>query len=170
MFRIAITGPESSGKSSLSIALAQALKCSYLPEYARFYLQEKQGNYSLHDLNQIIDRQVQWIAAAMSKPTATFLVADTDFLVLDIWEEVRFSSCSTALNSAKKQYPFDLILLCYPDLPWEDDPLRESNGQLDWLFDKYLLKVQASGVPFAVIQGKDRLQQALKMVHKKKDR
>ncbi|MFT5921416.1 MAG: nicotinamide riboside kinase [Flavobacteriales bacterium] len=170
MLKIGITGPESSGKSTLSMELSQALNCSYLPEFARFYLQEQQAEYTLEDLNTIIEGQIEWIKTSLSHSKASYLICDTEFLVLDVWEEVRFGSCSLALYGAKKQRPFDLILLCFPDIPWEEDPLRESNGELDWLFEKYLEKTKASGTQFVVIKGNHRLEQALEFVHKKKDR
>ncbi|MFT4682990.1 MAG: nicotinamide riboside kinase [Flavobacteriales bacterium] len=170
MLKIGITGPESSGKSTLSMELSQALNCSYLPEFARFYLQEQQAEYTLEDLNTIIEGQIEWIKTSLSHSKASYLICDTEFLVLDVWEEVRFGSCSLALYGAKKQLPFDLILLCFPDIPWEEDPLRESNGELDWLFEKYLEKTKASGTQFVVIKGNHRLEQALEFVHKKKDR
>lgn len=170
MLKIGITGPESSGKSTLSMELSQALNCSYLPEYARFYLQEQQVEYTLEDLNTIIDGQINWIKTSLSNSKAPYLIADTEYLVLEVWEEVRFDSCSLKLHRAKKQFSFDLIILCFPDIPWEEDPLRESNGKLDWLFAKYLEKTKTSGTPFVIIKGNNRLAQALEFVHKKKDR
>ena len=170
MMRIAITGPESSGKSTLSIALAKALGCAYLPEFARFYLQEKDATYKQADLNTIIEEQINWIREATADSNQDHVIADTDFFVLEIWEEVKFKSCSLALHQAKQSYSFDLILLCYPDIPWEADPLRESQGMLEPLYLRYLEKVENSQVPFGVIRGTNRLQQALEIIANKKGR
>ena len=45
MLRIAITGPESSGKTTLAIALAKHLKSKWVPEFAREYLEISNGKY-----------------------------------------------------------------------------------------------------------------------------
>lgn len=165
--QIAITGPENSGKSALSVALAKSLSCSYTPEYARFYLQEHSWSNTREELNKVIQGQIDWMHEAASTPQK-HQVFDTDLFVLEVWEEVRFHSCSLAVQKAKHQLELDLILICHPDLPWEDDPLRESKDELHLLYTMYVDRVKASGIPFGEIKGSHRLDQALRYIQQKR--
>jgi len=61
-----------------------------------------------------------------------------------------------------------LILLCAPDLPWQQDPLRE-HPELEMrqqFFDVYQQLAQASGFPWALISGDtaERLSTAIQEV------
>lgn len=165
--RIAVTGPENSGKSALSVALSEVLECSYTPEFARFDLQENTPDYTLEDFNRIVDGQIEWMREA-TQSTGANCVFDTDLFVLEIWEEVRFSSCSLLVHQTKQELEVDLILVCSPDLPWEEDPLRESKEELELLFEMYLQRAKSSGVAFGVIEGPQRLEQAWKFVQQKR--
>jgi hypothetical protein len=46
----------------------------------------------------------------------------------------------------------DVYLLCYPDLPWEPDPVRENPTIREYLFDWYEREVQALGVPYYIVR------------------
>ncbi|MCB0706487.1 MAG: ATP-binding protein, partial [Saprospiraceae bacterium] len=48
--RILITGPESSGKTTLARSLAEAQDEPWVPEYAREYLEKYGPDYTLNDL------------------------------------------------------------------------------------------------------------------------
>ena len=51
MIRIAITGPESSGKTTLCQALSEHFNIGYIPEFARAYLEKTEGEYNQSDLD-----------------------------------------------------------------------------------------------------------------------
>ncbi|MFT6355054.1 MAG: nicotinamide riboside kinase, partial [Cryomorphaceae bacterium] len=89
MIRIAITGPESSGKSDLAKALANHFDTVYALEFARDYLEENGSEYSFEDLNEICKGQIaqEEMALAAAKKICFF---DTDMLVLKIWSNYRF--------------------------------------------------------------------------------
>ena len=71
------------------------------------------------------------------KQNASLLIADTEFLVLKIWSEEKFKSCSYFIDNNFNKQKFDLYFLCKPDIPWIYDPLRESENQREELFKKY---------------------------------
>ena len=54
---ISIVGPESSGKTTLSVELAKQLGGAWLPEYARSYLSSSE--YTELDLEHITHEQIQ---------------------------------------------------------------------------------------------------------------
>jgi NadR type nicotinamide-nucleotide adenylyltransferase len=158
--RIAVTGPESSGKTTLSQQLAQALNAPCIPEYARDYLTELKRPYIFTDLVEIANGQVKnWQQFA---DTDT-LICDTEMLVLKVWSEFKFGKLDAYISEQLEQQEFDLYLLCTPDLPWEEDPLREHPEQRVELFAIYLTELKQRNLPFVVIEGQneERLQQAL---------
>ena len=53
MLKIALTGPESSGKTTLSELLAKHFETDFIPEFAREYLEQTNGRYEKTDLAKI---------------------------------------------------------------------------------------------------------------------
>lgn len=161
--KIAITGPESSGKTSLAIALAKELGVSYVPEFARFYLQEKGLDYTQKDLYDMAQEQIKWWQRAGND-----FVADTDLTVFRIWEEVKFQHPSNELGNLV--YDFDLYILCKPDIPWESDPLREDEHDREELFVRYEKELRNNHLSFTIVEGNptQRLQAALRFIQTEK--
>ena len=163
--KIAITGPESSGKTSLAISLANYLGVSYLPELARFALQASQGNYVHHDLLDFMRLQAEAYRRARYGDTA-YLIQDSDWNVFEVWECVRFGKVSPLLATLRSECPFDHYLLCAPDLPWAYDPLRENENDRDELFEHYHRLMHTHQLPYTIISGhgQERLHQALEAI------
>jgi len=57
--RIAITGPESTGKSTLAAQLARHYNALWVPEYARTHLELLNRPYTANDILLIARRQLQ---------------------------------------------------------------------------------------------------------------
>lgn len=150
--KIAIVGPESSGKSTLTIELAKRFRCTAVPEMARTYLQERGGLYSENDLKAIARLQVDAEEAAADEDSG-LLICDTSLLVIRIWSEVRFGRCTPEILIEEEERQYDLTLLTFPDLPWEPDPLREHAEGREGLFQLYYRALLRKSKPFAVITG-----------------
>ncbi|MDV7398455.1 ATP-binding protein, partial [Arthrospira platensis SPKY1] len=58
--RIALTGPESTGKTTLAKALAARFDTVWAPEYARTYLERLGRPYQYGDLEVIARGQREW--------------------------------------------------------------------------------------------------------------
>lgn len=165
--RIAITGPESSGKSALTRALAAHLDAPWCDEYARTYLQATHGHYTEEDLIEIARGQIALEEAALAR-AENHVVFDTDMLVLKIWALFRFGRVPLEIERAQSERPYDLRLLCTPDLPWAPDPFRESPDQAErnLLFSIYEKHLQDRMAPYAIISGtgEQRAQLAIEQV------
>lgn len=168
-FRIAITGPESTGKSTLSAQLAEALDCPWRPEAAREYLNDLGRPYEEADLMQIFRKQHQ-AENALLRPFPEFLILDTEETVLRIWSEEKYGRCDLRILQSLAENPPDLYLLTGIDLPWEPDPLREHPDPADRLrlWKAYQDAVIASGKPWRALEGspEQRLKAALEAVQK----
>lgn len=125
MKRVAITGPEGSGKSILAAGLSDVFSTSYASEYAREYLAMLNKPYSSSDLDIICAGQLRLEVSAISRATELCFF-DTDMLVMDVWSKFRFGNSSSYISRAYNDISYDAYLLCYPDLIWEADGMRES--------------------------------------------
>lgn len=163
--RIAITGPESSGKTTLARALAHQFKIRAVPEFARYHLTKYGPEYTAPDLLYFAEAQLA-LERRYSARYPQLLITDTDLLVLKIWHEEKFGPCPRQLENWYQSTAYDLILLCTPDLPWIPDPLRENPVDRDRLYSLYAAESVKRGLPFELISGTDRLDLALRILHK----
>ncbi len=147
--KIAITGPESSGKTTLTENLAEKYNSISVAEFARNYLLERNGEYSQKDLDIISIGQTESWKGHNSK----LLFCDTEIIVIKIWSEFKYQNCSAVILNHLKQQKFDHYFLCAPDIPWEDDPLRENPNEREILFEIYLNELRKNNLPFTIISG-----------------
>lgn len=156
-----MTGPESCGKTELSVLLAEGLGVRLLPELCREYLNRLDRPYRHDDVLQMAtDQHDQYLLAAND---IVPFVADTESLVMRIWYREKYERESPDIMKMWTREQFDLYLLCMPDLPWVDDPLRENPHDRERLFDLYQAELQGAGRRYAVVSGlgDNRLQCAL---------
>jgi nicotinamide riboside kinase len=162
--KIVLTGPESSGKSTLAQALGRVWGVPVVPEFARSYVQHLGRAYTRADLRAIGRGQRAWEDWWATRYAPNTLLCDTDWTVLHIWEAWKyahsapFQEVATAAEWVWQQgygppRPADLYLLCTPDFTWEPDSLREHPNERDALFQRYELLLQTLQVPYMVLEG-----------------
>jgi len=154
VIKIVLTGPESSGKSKLTQGLAKYYDTFWVPEYARNYLARLHRPYTATDILQIAKEQseIQKQAGVKSNP---LLICDTGLLVLKIWLQYKYQISDPWIEDQFKKDAADLYLLCRPDIPWEEDPLRENPDNRAALFELYLQALKLGQKSFVVISGAD---------------
>ncbi|RMD74168.1 MAG: ATPase [Bacteroidetes bacterium] len=150
--KIVITGPESSGKTTLSQALSEKLSAPVVPEYARLYLERFGPEYTLDDLTHIAHGQAA-LELATAAQTDDLLLADTSLEVIRVWWDYRFGTPPPWLEALLWRHRGDFYLLCAPDLPWQPDPLRENPHDRAQLFDRYVALLERLGLPYGVVEG-----------------
>jgi NadR type nicotinamide-nucleotide adenylyltransferase len=142
MKQIVLTGAESTGKTTLSRALANHFNCPWVEEYARSFLNQTEGKYSLEDLDLIALKQYELIEAQRHME-GDFFICDTDILTIYIWSLYKYDKVSKLITELAQQQRGDLYLVCQADLPWERDPLREhpfERNDISNMYIKYLNK------------------------------
>lgn len=161
--RIAVTGPESTGKTTLALQLAEKYKGQYIPELAREYVEKLPHHYTYADVEEIAKRQVeQYLATQIS--SERLFVFDTWLIITKVWFKWVFDKTPAWLDQQIRECPIDLFLLCLPDLPWEPDPVRENGGENRLkLLDLYKKELHYYGFAYIEIGGvgEQRLQSAL---------
>ncbi|MBR4432082.1 MAG: ATP-binding protein [Paludibacteraceae bacterium] len=152
-FKIGIIGPESTGKSTLARYLARRYKGTYVPEYARTYVEQKGSReVSFDELCDIARHQIEEMESLTAK-RSQICFFDTDLIVTKVWFDYAFGRIPEWLNEAIKRYPMDVYLLTYPDLPWKPDPARY-NGSDEMrmeLYERYKAEIEALNIPYYII-------------------
>ena len=150
MFRIGIIGPESTGKSTLANYLAHRYNGVLIPEYAREYMENLAPSYkyTYDDIIAIARYQVEQLESLSD----TLHVFDTELIITKVWFLHKFGKCPDFLLKALKRYPMDVYLLCYPDMPWQPDPVRENPNIREYLFEWYEREIQELGIPYYIIR------------------
>jgi NadR type nicotinamide-nucleotide adenylyltransferase len=150
--KVAIIGPECTGKSELSAALAAHYNTVWVPEYARGYVDNLIRPYELHDLTTIAHGQLR-IEDEFANGAERVLFCDTNLYVIKVWSEFKFATVDPEIIRIIQSRPYDLYLLTYVDIPWEEDPLREHPHKREILYDIYLKEMRNQSVPFVEIKG-----------------
>jgi NadR type nicotinamide-nucleotide adenylyltransferase len=149
--KVVIIGPECTGKSELSAFLADHYKTSWVPEYARGYIDNLITPYKETDLLKIAHGQMrledEW------PRDSNILICDTNLYVIKIWSEFKYGRCDDGILEAIHSRNYDLYLLTYIDIPWQDDPQREHPHQREELYQRYLKDMKSQHVPFVEIRG-----------------
>ena len=152
MIKIAFLGPESSGKTTLAEMLRKKLNCLLVPEFARKHLENK-PDYSVHDLKKIAEGQSKELYKR-SKKRETFLISDTCLIDIEILSEVKFQTLDPEIKKNSDEEKFDIYFLCKPDIPWEEDHLRENPQTRDFLYDKFKEKLSSRKKKYYEVYGR----------------
>lgn len=150
--RVVVIGPECTGKSELAEFLAGHYNTSWAPEYARGYLSNLVRPYNQGDLTTIARGQIR-VEEEFARTANGILFCDTNLHVIKIWSEFKFGECDEEIINEINNRVYDLYLLTYIDIPWQDDPLREHPDKREELYSIYLRELNGQPVPFVEIKG-----------------
>lgn len=183
MLKIAIVGPESSGKTVLAEALMVHYHGGYISEVSREYLEELDRPYEEQDLLEIARSLEQLHAGAEGfarkheaaitgqEPRKVTRVPrpmfyDTDTLNIKIWSQEKYGRVHPEIERMVHETRYTWRLLCRPDIPWEPDPFRENPHDRDRLFDVWERELKALGLPYTIIEGthEQRMRTAMNLV------
>lgn len=163
--KIAIVGPESTGKSKLTEELAAIYNTVYVKEFARDFLAGLSRPYNQNDLLHIAMKQLENYKIWQPK-AHEFLFVDTELIVIKIWSEYKYKYVHPWILSELNKQDFDLYLLTDIDLLWEYDPLREHPNKREKLLKLYEKELEKRKLPFIKIsgQGKKRTLNAIQAI------
>lgn len=149
--RVAIVGPESSGKTTLARELSAHFKTGWVPEYARHYGER----YGFGKGDWIPASEELFPAIVENQPASEnvaayvanrVIICDTDLMCTSIWYEMYHGHVEPTIHEASKDTDlYDLTFLCGPDVPWEDDNTREFPDRRAWFHQRLVEELEARG-------------------------
>lgn len=169
LIKIAIYGPESTGKTTLAKQLASHFNTVWAPEYARDYLQDKwnakQEICVATDLLPIAIGQMQLENEALLKANK-YLFVDTCLMITKVFSEIHYGFCDAKLDIAARKHKYDLFFLTDVDVPWEQDDLRDAPNERLATFEKFKQALIENNKPFIVLSGnaETRFQKAIAII------
>ncbi len=144
IIKIAIVGPESTGKSVLSAHLAKQYNTVWVPEYAREYCAKLTEPCNLQDEINMFYGQLE-LENKLLPEANKLLICDTTFVTVKIWSDYMFGESPKEVLNELPKHPYDFYLLMDVDLPWQPDPLRDFPDKREhfmqiWHNELYVLK------------------------------
>jgi nicotinamide riboside kinase len=165
---IVVTGPESTGKTELALQLAASIQGTYIREYAREYIESLDRPYRFEDVEHIAEVQRKEFREATERQAGP-LILDTYLVITRIWFSEVFGNTPDWIIKELEASDIHLFLLCYHDIEWVEDPVRENPGKRrEYLYELYKTEIEKLGITHEVISGKgqQRVENALDAVFK----
>ncbi len=166
LLKVAVVGPESTGKSTMAKYLAEQMKTVCVPEYARYYCQNLHNQYTLQDEVNIFYGQLALEEALIPLAKNNILICDVTIMTIKVWCDHLFRDTPQEVKEEIKNRKYDLYLLMDFDLPWEDDPLRDFPEHRAHFMNVWKKELDTINASYTVISGlgKERLERGLKAV------
>lgn len=168
--KVALFGPESTGKTTLAMALASHYKTKWVPEYMRTYLQKKWNDSkqicTKDDLLPIATGQML-SENKLSDLANEVVFCDTNLLEIKVYSEYYFDGfCPSEIEMAARLNYYDLYFLTYIDTPWEDDDLRDRQYDRSTLFRMFEKELIRYNLPHEILKDDNdaRLKSAIEAV------
>jgi nicotinamide riboside kinase len=166
--KVVVTGPESTGKTTLAARLASRFGTVWIPEYAREYVLGLGRHYTYNDIEHIAREQLHSEKQYISRANH-FLFFDTWLIITKIWFRVKYDRHPGWIDDAVRESGIGLYLVCNTDIPWEADNVRENGGEMrEILLAMYLDEINAFGIPCELVSGEGdaRVQSAINHLDK----
>lgn len=163
--KIAVVGPESTGKSTLAEQLAAHYNTVWVPEYARSYCENLTEPCSWQDEINMFYGQLA-LEQKMLPLANQLLICDTTFLTVKVWSDHVFGKTAAEVLDKLAEHSYDLYLLMNIDTPWEEDPLRDFPLLRNHFMDIWHAELKALNSNYIVISGMgtSRLESAISAI------
>lgn len=169
-YRIAIVGPESSGKTTLASELAKRFRTNFeVPstfygEYARSYLKYHGPDVKPEMMIDILKGNLAGYNNSRNNP-AVFNFFDTDSLTTKIWFDF-FNGKSTSLaDEFINKEKYDLTIMVNDNIPFEPDPLRYGGDKRQLSLEHFVNIYKKYGREFIVLEQSSLSERMFFLVH-----
>ncbi len=156
--RIGLLGAECTGKSTLALALADALDGEAVPEQLRQFVAEHGRPPRADEQVALLEAQMRAEDAAAAHTDRPVVIGDPAPLMTAVYHQAYFDDDSLIDSGVAHARGYDLLVCCDTDLPWVDDPgMRD--GQ-DWrdrvhalLLGPVAARLSAAGITPLLVHG-----------------
>jgi len=167
--KIVITGPESTGKSTIAGALAKHFDTVWVKEFLREFAKEKYSNNQelIFSDNIIIAKGQKELEQEALKIANKYIFCDTDILQTVVYSNEYYNKVQTELIESLQNNNTDLYLLLNLDISWEDDILRDKPNDRKRMYDVFENTLIKYAKNYIIIKGSNnyRLQNAINTIN-----
>jgi NadR type nicotinamide-nucleotide adenylyltransferase len=165
--RVAILGAESTGKSTLSAALARHYHTVWVPEYLREFV-ATEGRVPF-EADQLRIAQVQMEREhAAAAGASRFLFCDTTPFMTAIYSGVYWGRVDPQLAALDVGYDYAVTLVAAPDTPWVPDGLQRESAAVRLRVHQALIdKLERRALAYTLLTGsvEQRVAQAARVLN-----
>ena len=152
--KVVVYGAESTGKSTLTLALAEAFETASVEEYGRTLWEARGGDLPLADYVEIAEGHLALEEAALLRANR-YLFVDTNAITTQQYAYFFHGACPPRVaelaNACAARY--DVSLLCARDIPYDQDGTRFFE-QVQQVQDGAIRNDLAiRGIPYTVVGG-----------------
>lgn len=147
---ICFYGPESTGKSTLAIRMAERYHTDYVPEVAREMVSS--NVFTKDDILRIGEAQTERIKNKM-KTANRLLFCDTDLITTSIYSQTYLGTVPEELAELEKEIRYDLYFLFDIDVPWVPDGLRDMGERRTEMFNRFKSELENRKIPYVLLSG-----------------
>src|SRR5262245_21486606 len=163
VLRVTLLGAESTGKTTLAAALADAYRTVWAPEYGRVYTEvgRPRGAPWRSEEFEHIARVHSWYEDFLAGLADRLLLCDTDAFTTAVFHEAYLGEPARGFDDLIERRS-DLYLVCGLDVPWQHDGWRDRVEQRQGMHVRYVQHARGSGAPWLLVEGPpdDRLRAA----------
>ncbi len=141
MKRVLIVGAESTGKTTLAMALAEHYRTTWVPEFGRLYTEARRPSGEL------------WRSEEFTFIANRVLISDTDAFATAIWHERYLGQPSADVLTIAAGRTYDLYVLTDVDTPFVPDDIRDGESIRDWMHKRFEDKLSRMGMPVLLASG-----------------
>lgn len=148
--KICFYGPESTGKSTMAIKMAEHFNTLFVPEVARELITSNE--FTVEDIIRIGHAQTDRIREKV-KSANKILFCDTDVITTEIYSNHYLGVIPPILFDLEKVVKYDYYFLFNTDTPWVADHMRDLGEKRLEMYTIFKEALDERNIPYIVVQG-----------------
>jgi NadR type nicotinamide-nucleotide adenylyltransferase len=156
LLRICVTGPESTGKTTLARQLAEWANTEWVPEASRIHAERVRRTLTAADVAPIARVHIALADAGAVMAWArgsALVVLDTDLVSTVIYARHYYGKVPRWLERVERARRAHLYLLCDVDVPWVPDGVRDRPANRQAMFDTFRHALARRGAKTVIVRG-----------------
>jgi HTH-type transcriptional repressor of NAD biosynthesis genes len=161
--RIVVLGAESTGTTTLTRDLAEALHAPWVPEMGRYYTESilTSGKAWTNEDFYRIGKMQQMYENEIAKVSDGVIICDTNAVATELWQRRYMERTTTEMSEIAMRDKADLYIITGDEIPFVQDGLRDGKHVRHKMHEWFIKHIEKTGVPFIMVSGTKRTRLAL---------